>query len=52
MKTVKKLVFAIAILATSGLATSCLDNSDEVFGLDGTGNNSGTVQESNDEQWD
>jgi len=52
MKTLRKVLFAIAILSTTGLATSCLDNSGEVFGTENTGNNSGTVQESNPEQWD
>ena len=52
MKNVKKLFFAFAILASSALMTSCFDNSQEVFQLDETGNNSATVPDSNPEQWD
>ena len=52
MKNVKKLFFAFAILVSSALMTSCFDNSQEVFQLDETGNNSATVPDSNPEQWD
>ena len=51
MKTLKRVLFAIAILSTTGLATSCFDNSGEVFGLDHTGSSSTTGQETNEEEW-
>ena len=52
MKTVKRVFIAITIIASSALMTSCFDNSEEVFQLDETGNNSATVPDTNEEQWD
>jgi hypothetical protein len=51
MKILRRVLFAIAILSTTGLATSCFDNSEEVFEVDGTGNNSSTESETNPDQW-
>jgi hypothetical protein len=31
MKILRRVLFAIAILSTTGFATSCFDNSEEVF---------------------
>ena len=52
MKTLRRVLFAIAILSTTGLATSCFDNSDEVFGTDETTESSSTVPDESEEKWD
>jgi hypothetical protein len=52
MKNVKRIFIALTIIASSTMMTACFDNSQEVFQLEDTGNNSATVADTNDEQWD
>ena len=50
MKILRRVLLAMAILSTATFATSCFDNSEEVFQTESNGGD-GNEQESNEDQW-